>query len=75
MQVADAFAHDVWYGAEGRQASAPESPAQATEARGRYVATLAMLALLMRDHLEPATLEMRYHPFAAAVPVEELARE
>jgi len=75
MQVADVFAHDVWYGAGGRRGPAPGARARATEASGQYVATLAMLALLVRDHLEPAALELVYRPFAAAIPVEELARE
>ena len=75
VQVADAFAHDVWYGAAGRRGRPPESEVRATEASGQYVATLAMLALLTRDQLEPATFELLYRPFAAAIPVEDLARE
>ncbi len=82
MHVAEAFAYGVWYGAGygGRARltlgeSAPELRVRATEASGQYLATVAMLALLVRDHLEPEAFEVLYRPFAALIPVDELRRE
>jgi hypothetical protein len=82
MHVAEAFAYGVWYGAGyGGRARltlgehAPELRVRATEASGQYLATLAMLALLVRDHLEPAEFEILYRPFAALIPADELVRE
>ncbi len=78
MYIAEAFAHHVWHSGRAHLtlgAPAPEQRVRATEASGRYLGTLAMLALLVRDHLEPATFEMLYRPFATLVPGAELARE
>jgi hypothetical protein len=82
MYVAEAFAYGVWYGAGygGRARltlgeSAPELRVRATEASGQYLATVAMLALLVRDHLEPAEFALLYRPFAALIPADDLARE
>jgi hypothetical protein len=77
MYVAESFAYRVWYGGRARLTlgeSAPEIRVGATEASGQYLATLAMLALLVRDHLEPATFEILYRPFAALIPVVEIVR-
>ena len=78
MHVADAFSRIVWYGG-GRGArareQAPELRVQASEASGQYLATLAMLALLVRDQLEPSTFALLYEPFAPFVPLDELAPE
>ena len=77
MHMADAFAHIVWYGGRtGREhAPAAELHVQASEASGQYLATLTMLALLVRDHLEPATFALLYQPFAPYIPLDELAPE
>ena len=77
MEVAQAFARAVWYGPEARraQALAPELRTGASEATGQYLATLAMLALLVRDHLEAATFALLYRPFAAIIPPAALAPE
>ncbi len=78
MYIAEAFAHHVWHSGRAHLtlgAPAPEQRVRATEASGRYLGTLAMLALLVRDHLEPATFEVLYRPFATLVPGAELARE
>lgn len=76
MHVAQAFARAVWYGPEGRRAApAPERRVGATEATGQYLATLAMLALLTRDHIEATTFDLLYRPFAAHIPPAELAPE
>ena len=76
LYVAQAFARAVWYGPDGRRAVvAPERRVGATEATGQYLATLAMLALLVRDHLEAATFDLLYRPFAAHIPPAELAPE
>jgi hypothetical protein len=79
MHLAEAFAHYVWYGS-GRPRltpgdAAPELRAQATEASGQYLGTLAMLALLVRDHLAPEAFALLYRPFAILVPLAALARE
>ncbi len=78
IHLADAFANHVWYRARRHLppgAPAPELRVRATEASGQYLGTLAMLALLVRDRLEPATFARLYRPFAPHVPVAELGRE
>jgi hypothetical protein len=71
VHVADAFAHLVWYGGT----SEPELRVQATEASGQYLATVAMLAVLVRDHIDAATFDLIYRPFAAYIPPSNLERE
>ena len=81
VPLAEAFAYGVWYdGPRGRLQrtpgeAAPELRVHATEASGQYAATLAMLALLVRDYLAPATFALLYGPFAPHIPVAELGRE
>ena len=81
MDVAQAFARAVWYGAEARGAHAPvpvpapELRVRASEAAGQYLATVAMLAVLVRDHLDPATFALLYRPFALLIPPAALAPE
>jgi hypothetical protein len=76
VQVAEAFAYGVWYGAGAASTdAAPETRVGATEASGQYLATVAMLALLVRDHLDPRTFEVLYRPLAAPIPLHELLRE
>ena len=77
MDVAQAFARAVWYGPEARGAHvpAPELRVRSSEAAGQYLATVAMLAVLVRDHLEPATFARLYRPFAAFIPPAALAPE
>jgi hypothetical protein len=76
MAVADVFANSVWYGPAARSGGAPpERRVGATEATGQYLTTLAMLALLVRDHLEPPTFELLYQPFAVPIPPAELTAE
>lgn len=80
IHVAEAFTRLVWYGQRARAdhergAPAPEMRAGGTEATGQYLATLAMLALLVRDHLEDATFALLYRPFAALVPPAQLVPE
>jgi hypothetical protein len=77
IHVADVFAHQVWDGGGPPLApdgAAPELRVQATEASGQYLGMLAMLALLVGDHLEPATFALLYRPFAALVPPADLGR-
>ena len=73
MHVAEAFAYGVWYGRGA--GAAPETRVRATESSGQYLATLAMIALLVRDHLDAATFEVAYRPFRSLIPVAELRRE
>jgi hypothetical protein len=77
MHVADAFSRIVWYGGRGARAreQAPELRVQASEASGQYLATLAMLALLVREELEPSIFALLYEPFAPFIPLDELAPE
>jgi hypothetical protein len=77
LHVADVFCEMVWYreGDEPTPGTALERRVQATEASGQYLTTLSMLAVLVRRHLEPATFDLLYRPFATAIPFPELARE
>ncbi len=76
LYVAQAFARAVWYGPEARAGGvAPETRVGASEASGQYIATVATLALLARDHLEPAAFEILYRPFVPFIPPAELGRE
>ena len=75
IHVADAFSQRVWTGGHRDDAGAPERLVRATEASGQYLATLAMLAVLARDHLDAATFDQVYQPFAALIPIHELAPE
>jgi pyruvate/2-oxoglutarate dehydrogenase complex dihydrolipoamide acyltransferase (E2) component len=78
IYIADAFAHRVWYRGRTYLASgtaAAELRVGATEASGQYVATVAMLALLVRDHLDPRAFDVLYRPFAALIPAADLVRE
>jgi hypothetical protein len=77
IPLAEAFAHGVWYRGypEATLGDAPELRVHATEASGQYLGTLAMLALLVRDHVEPATFDLLYRPFARLIPAADLGRE
>lgn len=71
--LSDAVLRTVWY--RGGVGQTPEARVGATEASGQYIASIAMLALLVRAHLEAGDFELLYRPFADVVPVEELGRE
>jgi hypothetical protein len=73
MHVAEAFAYGVWY--SGRAGAAPETRVRATESSGQYLATLAMLALLVRGHVDAGTFDVLYGPFRELIPVADLGRE
>lgn len=74
LYVAQAFARAVWYGPEaGRAGAAPDTQVGASDATGQYLATVAVLALLVRDHLAPATFDLLYRPFATLIPPPQLA--
>jgi hypothetical protein len=75
IHMADAFSQRVWVGRPRVESGAAERVVHATEASGQYLATLAMLAILVRDHLDVATFEQVYQPFAALIPITELAPE
>jgi hypothetical protein len=75
IHMADAFSQRVWTGGHRDDSGAAEQIVRATEASGQYIATLAMLALLVRDHLDAATFDQVYQPFAALIPISELAPE
>jgi hypothetical protein len=68
--LADALASAPWYPAlalRTEEALAPESSIE-------YLATLAVLALLVRDDLEPAAFEVLSRPFASHLPPESPTR-
>ena len=67
--IAETFTNLVWY---RRSAATPELAVGATEPSGQYAATLAMLALLVRDHLDEREFALVYAPFARLIPAEEL---
>lgn len=71
--LSDAVLRTVWYRAGVGQT--PEARVGATEASGQYIASVAMLALLVRDHLSAGEFALLYRPFAGVVPVDELGRE
>lgn len=75
IHMADAFSQRVWTGGPRGESGTAERVVHATEASGQYLATLAMLAVLVRDHLDPATFEQVYQPFAVLIPLTELASE
>ena len=56
-------------------AAAPGARIRAAEPAGQYVATLAMLAILVRDGITPAQFDLVYHPFHAIIPLAELVGE
>ena len=70
VHVAECFAKQVW-----RPIRRAETRVGNTEASGQYLATVAMLALLVRDRLSPETFELAYRPFAALIPAAELEPE
>jgi hypothetical protein len=76
-RLAECVLRRVWYrdGGGGLPPGTPERRVGATEASGQYVATVAMLGLLVRDHLGAAEFELLYGPFAALIPLAELGRE
>jgi hypothetical protein len=75
IHMADAFSQRVWTGGHRDDTGAAEQLVHATEASGQYLATLAMLALLVRDHLDAAAFDQVYQPFAALITITELAPE
>jgi hypothetical protein len=68
--IGDLFVDSRWFSAE-----APGTLIGAAEPAAQYVATLAMLALLVRDRLAPGEFELLYRPFARLIPPDTLARE
>ena len=74
VRIADVFTNAVWYRL-ARARVTPEAHIGATEASGQYSATLAMLALLARDHLAEHHFALVYLPFASLIPAEELGAD
>ena len=68
-EMADTVTNAVWY----RRSPPPERATRATEASGQYSATLAMIAVLVRDFLDPRDFAMVYAPFARLIPLETLS--
>jgi hypothetical protein len=66
-RIADVFRRAPWFDAD-----APGALIRAAEPGGQYVATLAMLALLVSDRLTPERLCLLYRPFARSIPIAEL---
>ena len=68
--MTDLFRRAAWFKRE-----APGARIHSSEAGAQYVATLAMLALLVRDQLREQDFELLYRPFAQVIPTAELERE
>ncbi len=68
--MVDVFRRAAWF-----TSAEPGANVGATDASGQYVATIAMLALLVRDRLRPGEFDVLYQPFARRIPVGELERE
>jgi hypothetical protein len=68
--ITDLFRRGPWF-----KPDAPGARIGAVEASGQYVATTAMLAVLVYPEIEAREFELLYHPFARLVPVSELGRE
>ena len=64
------FLESTWF-----TSAQPGVRIRAAEPSAQYVATIAMLALLVRDRLLPDEFELLYRPFAGAIPVDALLRE
>jgi hypothetical protein len=74
--LAECVLSRVWYrGGSGNPPKTPERRVGATEASGQYVATVAMLAILVRDHLAATDFALLYRPFATVIPLDGLGHE
>jgi hypothetical protein len=74
--ISDRFLRRVWYRGSGNHTPrTPEVRVGASEASGQYVATVAMLALLVSDQMAEAELAVLYRPFTDVVPRKDLERE
>jgi len=81
-QMADGVLHGVWYrearterDRRSERDRRPELQVGATEASAQYVATVAMLALLVRDRISAGDFALLYEPFDAEVPLEALEHD
>ena len=63
----DVFRRAPWFSAEQ-----PGARIAASDATAQYVATTALMALLVRDRLAPEHLEVLYRPFSSLIPLAEL---
>jgi hypothetical protein len=72
--IADTVTNALWY-RHAQTAPGLERRVRATEASGQYAATLAMLALLVRDHLDEGDFAAVYAPFTELIPLEDVAPE
>lgn len=71
--LADAVLRTVWYRAGAGHT--PEARVGATEASGQYIGSIAVVALLVRDHLTAPDFALLYRPFAAVIRLDELGPE
>ena len=65
----DVFRRAPWFTAEQ-----PGPRVAAADATAQYIATSALLALLVCDRVAPGHLETLYRPFATLIPLSDLAR-
>lgn len=68
--MATLFLSRIWF-----REAAPGARIRAAEPAGQYVATLSMLALLVRDGLHEQQFALLYAPFVDIIPLEQLERE
>ena len=70
VHIAEVFRSAPWY-----KTRHPSSRVGSTEASGQYVATVALLALLVRDRVPPDAFDLLYAPLAGVIPLGLLERE
>ena len=66
--------YDVFRRAPWFTSMLPGTREAASDATAQYIATSALLALLVRDRLAPGYLETLYRPFATLIPLSDLGR-
>lgn len=62
---------DTFHDAPWFKAAQPGSMVPGSDAAAQYVTTAALLALLVRDVLAPATFETLYFPFQSIIPASK----
>jgi len=74
--LAESVLRGVWYRGGTREPSETlERHVRATEASAQYVASVAMVALLVGDRLPADQFTVLYRPFARLIALEDLGRE
>lgn len=69
-KIAEVFRRASWF-----RRSEPGAGVGASEPSSQYVGTLAMLALLVRDRIDPDHFNILYQPFVQFIPERDLGPE